>query len=284
MDYNFSKRIRQILGLFLLFALVIICKLFWVQIIRNDLYSQKSENQYSNSVSNIFDRGSIFFESKDGVKIGAATVKEGYILAISPKILKNANSVFDTLSEYIKIDKETFIEKANKTDDPYEVSEERCIEIIKAKRISDGAKAEISKHFPKTLGEYEKGEVVVNIGRYGPYITHNKSNFPVPKAQDLLVLTLEEAIEYIKGNKKKSAEKSLKEFPENANVKVLSGRYGAYIKIGKDNFKIPAEKEAKDLTLSDCLKIAEESGKTIKNTTTKKAATKKPAKTTAKKK
>ncbi len=120
MDYNFSKRIRQILGLFLLFALVIICKLFWVQIIRNDLYSQKSENQYSNSVSNIFDRGSIFFESKDGVKIGAATVKEGYILAISPKILKNANSVFDTLSEYIKIDKETFIEKANKTDDPYE--------------------------------------------------------------------------------------------------------------------------------------------------------------------
>ncbi len=97
MDYNFSKRIRQILGLFLLFALVIICKLIWVQIIRNDLYSQKSENQYSNSVSNIFDRGSIFFESKDGVKIGAATVKEGYILAISPKILKNANSVFDTL-------------------------------------------------------------------------------------------------------------------------------------------------------------------------------------------
>ena len=171
-----------------------------------------------------------------------------------------------------------------KTDDPYEVSEERCIEIIKAKRISDGAKAEISKYFPKTLGEYEKGEVVVNIGRYGPYITHNKSNFPVPKAQDLLVLTLEEAIEYIKGNKKKSAEKSLKEFPENANVKVLSGRYGAYIKIGKDNFKIPAEKEAKDLTLSDCLKIAEESGKTIKKTTTKKAATKKPAKTTAKKK
>jgi DNA topoisomerase-1 len=176
-----------------------------------------------------------------------------------------------------------------KTDDPYEVTEERCIEIIKTKRITDAAKAEISKHFPKTLGEYEKAEVVVNIGRFGPYITYNKANFPVPRAQDLLALTLDEAIEYIKGNKKKSAEKSIKEFPENTDVKVLSGRYGAYIKIGKDNYKITGDKEAKDLTLADCLKIAEEGGKTTKKkvakkTTSKKAATTKSTKTTTKKK
>ncbi len=175
-----------------------------------------------------------------------------------------------------------------KTDDPYEVSEERCIEIIKAKRITDGAKAEISKHFPKTLGDYEKEVVVVNIGRFGPYITYNKSNFPIPRSQDILALTLEEAIEYIKGNKKKSAEKSIKEFPENSDVKVLSGRYGAYIKIGKDNFKIPAGKEANELTLTDCLEIAKESGKTIKKAPAKKVAAKKAApksaKTAAKKK
>ncbi len=171
-----------------------------------------------------------------------------------------------------------------KNDDPYEVTEERCIEILKAKRITDAAKAEISKHFPKILGEYEKADVVVNIGRYGPYITHNKANFPVPKTQDLLVLTLAEAIEYIQGKKKKNAEKSIKEFSENKDVKVLNGRYGAYIKIGKDNFKIPSGKDAKDLTLADCLKIAEESGKTIKKSPAKKTVAKKSTKVKAKKK
>ncbi len=169
-----------------------------------------------------------------------------------------------------------------KTDDPYDVSEERCIEIIKTKRISDLAKNELAQYFPKSLGEYEKNEVVVSIGRFGPYITHNKTNYPVSKSQDLLALTLDEAVEYIQGKKKKNAEKAIKEFPENPDVKILNGRYGAYIKIGKDNFKISGDKEAKDLTLADCMKIAEENGKSPKKNN-KKTAKITTAKTTKKK-
>jgi len=151
-----------------------------------------------------------------------------------------------------------------KTDDPYEVTEERCIELIKSRRIYNEAKAELNKHFPKTMGVYEEEEVIVAIGKFGPYITHNKTNFSIPRSVDLMNVTLADAIEYIKGNKKKTSENIVKEFTENNDVKVLNGRYGAYIKIGKDNYKIPKNKTAADLTLEDCLKIAEETGSTSK--------------------
>jgi cell division protein FtsI/penicillin-binding protein 2 len=120
MNYNFSQRIRFILGVFFLIAFIIIGKLYWIQIIRGDLYLKKSDTQYSKPASISYDRGSIFFESKDGVKIGAATIKEGYTLAINPKILENTDNVYNTISEYVKIDKQSFLDKANKKDDPYE--------------------------------------------------------------------------------------------------------------------------------------------------------------------
>lgn len=232
---------------------------------------------------------------KKGQSIDSITLDDALSLFDLPRI----SGIFEELEmtvaigrfgPYIRHDSKFY--SLTKNDDPYDVSEERCIEIIKAKRITDLAKNELSQHFPKNLGEYEKNDVVVSIGKFGPYITHNKSNFPVAKSQDLLALTLEEAIEYIQGKKKKTSEKALKEFSENPEVKILSGRYGAYIKIGKDNYKITGEKEAKDLTLADCLNIALESGKAPKKTSRKapaKTAAKKTtkastAKTTAKKK
>lgn len=227
---------------------------------------------------------------KKGQSLDSITLEEALSLFDLPRISGKFEDLEMTVAigrfgPYIRHDGKFY--SLTKTDDPYEVSEERCIEIIKNKRITDAAKNELAQFFPKNLGEYEKNEVVVSIGRFGPYITHNKTNFPVAKSQDLLALTLEEAIEYIQGKKKKTAEKALKEFPENLDVKVLSGRYGAYIRIGKDNYKITGDKEAKDLTLADCLKIAEESGKAPKKTTKKapaKKVEKKTTKVTAKKK
>jgi DNA topoisomerase-1 len=43
---------------------------------------------------------------------------------------------------------------------------------------------------------------------------------------------------------------------------VLNGRYGPYITIDKDNYKIPKGKDPASLTLEDCLKIAASQEKT----------------------
>jgi cell division protein FtsI/penicillin-binding protein 2 len=120
MNSNFVPRIRFVLGVVCLFALIIIIKLFIAQIVNGKTYSERADKQYVKKSESIFDRGSIFFESKEGVKIGAATVKEGYILAINPKILKDPEVVYETISSYISLDKKVFLDKASKTDDPYE--------------------------------------------------------------------------------------------------------------------------------------------------------------------
>ncbi|MFM8962497.1 MAG: topoisomerase C-terminal repeat-containing protein, partial [Sphingomonadales bacterium] len=57
--------------------------------------------------------------------------------------------------------------------------------------------------------------------------------------------------------KQEEAAKALiKTFAENTDVQLLNGRYGAYLKIGKDNFKLPKGCEPETLSLEACLEIA----------------------------
>lgn len=125
MNSSSILRIRIVLALFFIVALIITTKLYWVQVIKGGLYSQKANEQYERPIASDFDRGSIFFELKDGTKIGAATIKNGYTLAISPKIIKDPENVYDTLSTYLKIDKDVFMEKVSKSNDPYEEIQKR---------------------------------------------------------------------------------------------------------------------------------------------------------------
>jgi cell division protein FtsI (penicillin-binding protein 3)/stage V sporulation protein D (sporulation-specific penicillin-binding protein) len=100
--------------------LIIVGRLYQIQIVQGDTYSEKADRQYARPVTANFDRGSIFFSSKEGIKIAAATLKEGYTLSINPKIIGDASNVYEALSQYLKIDKDSFIEKASKKEDSYE--------------------------------------------------------------------------------------------------------------------------------------------------------------------
>ena len=70
-------------------------------------------------------------------------------------------------------------------------------------------------------------------------------------------ITEERSIELILEKRKQEAEKYIKTFPENDSIMVLNGRYGPYIKAGKKNVKIPKDKIPEDLTLEECLELAE---------------------------
>jgi len=50
----------------------------------------------------------------------------------------------------------------------------------------------------------------------------------------------------------------LKTFTDNSDIQILNGRWGAYIKLGKDNYKIPKGTEWESLELVDCLKLIED--------------------------
>src|SRR6201996_6534570 len=80
---------------------------------------------------------------------------------------------------------------------------------------------------PKLVGEYEGKVMKVAIGRFGPYISHNSAFVSLPKEIDPLDVTVEQAIELINAKRKKDAERLIKAFEEDPDVKILNGRWGA---------------------------------------------------------
>lgn len=123
---------------------------------------------------------------------------------------------------------------------------------------------------PRVLGEFEGLEVKANAGRFGPYVQHGKSFVSIPKGEDPLEINIDRAIELINEKKISEANKLIKSFDGRDDVQLLNGRYGAYLKIGKDNFKLPKGTEPEKLTLQECLDIA-----TSQKATNKKGSSKK---------
>jgi DNA topoisomerase-1 len=112
--------------------------------------------------------------------------------------------------------------------------------------------------YPRHLGEYEGEEVTVAIGRFGPYVKHNKLFYSIKKEYDPATLTLDEAIQIIEAKRKADREKVIKTFAEDPDVQVLNGRWGPYLVIKKQNYKIPKDKDAAALTLEECYAIAKD--------------------------
>ncbi len=108
---------------------------------------------------------------------------------------------------------------------------------------------------PRTVGSYEEKEIIAAIGKFGPYVRHDDKFYSI-KEDDPMEIGEARAIEVIEAKRKVDRERVVKTFEENKDVQVLKGRYGIYISIGKDNYKIPKDKEPRDLTLEECLEIA----------------------------
>jgi DNA topoisomerase-1 len=170
---------------------------------------------------------------------------------------------------YIKYD-EVFY-SLPKEDDPYSITLERVSEIMRMPKL------------PRSVGTYEGTDVSVAKGRFGPYVKHKDGFYSLAKTDEPFSVTLERAIELIEAKRKKEREKLIKEFPENTDIKVINGRYGPCIQLGKKFFKIPGGKDPKSLTLEECLAVVgppEEE----KKKGGKKAKAEKPAKKAAPKK
>lgn len=114
--------------------------------------------------------------------------------------------------------------------------------------------------FPRIIGSYEEKELTVGIGRFGPYIKHASKFYSLKKTDDPATINETRAIEIIEAKRKQEADNLIKEFAERSDVKVLNGRYGPYVAIGKVNYKIPKKTDPASLTLQQCLELAEKQG------------------------
>ncbi|MDQ5954951.1 MAG: hypothetical protein QG583_879 [Patescibacteria group bacterium] len=120
MRFSFFSRTKILSLFFLLFALVLIGRLFSLQIVSRGFYKEEASKQYATPSSDIFERGNIFFKHKDGQLVSAATQTTGYKVAINTDLLKDKEDAYKKISKVVPLDYEEFILKANKVSDPYE--------------------------------------------------------------------------------------------------------------------------------------------------------------------
>lgn len=126
---------------------------------------------------------------------------------------------------------------------------------------------------PKKVGIFEEKEMTVAIGRFGPYIRHDSSFYSLPKNVDPLDVTEEECIQIIKDKRQKDIEKVIRVFDENPEAQIEQGRWGPFIRFGKQNLKIPKGTEIEQITYEDVLKWAEADAPKGKGKVTAKKAT-----------
>lgn len=142
---------------------------------------------------------------------------------------------------------------------------------------------------PRTLGDYEGKDVVIGVGRFGPYVRHDGKFVSLKKEDDPYTIDLDLAIRRIEDKREADRNKVVKTFEENPDLQVLNGRWGPYIAYGKANVKIPKGTDAAALSFQDCMKLCEEQGadpeKKAARTTSRKtaASSQTPEKQTAKK-
>ncbi|MDO8562197.1 MAG: hypothetical protein Q7S05_05300, partial [bacterium] len=134
MRSKFARRALFLSWVFIVGAILLILRLYFVQIIHGEEYERDAISQYREPSPDTGNRGDIFFKKIDGSLVAAAVMQAGWRIAIQPKTLTDADAVYDKLNAILQIDKEKFFASASKKNDPYE-------EI--AFRVSDSAASDV---------------------------------------------------------------------------------------------------------------------------------------------
>jgi DNA topoisomerase-1 len=115
---------------------------------------------------------------------------------------------------------------------------------------------------PRSLGEHDGSEMVVGVGRFGPYVRYKGKFYSLKKGtDDPYSVTAERAISIINEKDENDRNKTIKDF---GDIMVLNGRYGPYITMEKKNYKLPKGTDPEKLTREECLKIIAAGDKTKK--------------------
>lgn len=116
---------------------------------------------------------------------------------------------------------------------------------------------------PRTVGKYDGKEVIVSIGKFGPYVRLDNKFYSLSKSDDPYDIDLKRCIEIIEVKREAEQEKEkLKElFPhtignyDEAPVCSNVGKYGPYLTYRGENFKLPKNCDPIKVTLDEAIAI-----------------------------
>jgi len=101
-------------------ALFLLTRLYFVQVVQGDAYNIRADRQYIKQSTTLYDRGKIFLKDRDGQLVSGATLKSGFLVALTPNEIKDPEKTYEKLRGLIPLDRDTFLSRAGKKDDPYE--------------------------------------------------------------------------------------------------------------------------------------------------------------------
>lgn len=118
---------------------------------------------------------------------------------------------------------------------------------------------------PRDVGTHpETGHIVKsNIGRYGPYIQHEKTFVSLKDDDDVLTIGINRAVDLLveAGNKKSKKAEPVRELGEHPKtgkpVAIYDGRYGPYVKHEKTNASLPRGNKPEDITMDIAVELLE---------------------------
>ena len=112
---------------------------------------------------------------------------------------------------------------------------------------------------PRILGDYEGSEISIGVGRFGPYVLHDKKYVSLPKGEDPMTISLDAAIELIEEKRKQEKERHIKAFDEDPKLELLKGCYGPYLSYDGKNYHIDKKLQdralAGDMEYAECMEI-----------------------------
>ena len=135
LEKEIVRRMRITFFLFFLAGAALLTRLFFLQVVSGAYYKTQATRQQNFSQILTPRRGEIYLREHSGELIPLARTKEGYLVFINPKKLKNPDEVYKNITGVIALNQEDFFARASKKNDPYEVVAHR-LERDQAEKIA----------------------------------------------------------------------------------------------------------------------------------------------------
>jgi cell division protein FtsI/penicillin-binding protein 2 len=113
------NRIRLLSIVVAVLGMLLLARLYYLQVAKSDYYTEKAERQYVHTKSDLYSRGSILFTTRDGEALSAAAVQAGYLLAANPAHITDASAFCEKLRNYLTIERDLCVARASLSNRTY---------------------------------------------------------------------------------------------------------------------------------------------------------------------
>jgi len=111
---------------------------------------------------------------------------------------------------------------------------------------------------PRIVGQHEGVDLIVGIGRFGPFVRHGDVFASLAKEDDPYTIDAARAIELLEARRAWEKARTVRTFTEDSDLKVVKGQWNSlWIKKGDEKFRLPKDMQPEKITYKEVLEFIE---------------------------